>query len=97
MIGRLGPGYESSRIDQGHCLNCGKPMTGVGVLGAEDPEPSEGDILVCMYCSHVMEVRSGRAAELSDEAIKEMAGDPHMLEAIKFTSAYQRWAKDNPR
>jgi hypothetical protein len=97
MIGRIGPGYESRRVDQGVCLNCAKPMTGVGMLGADAPEPSEGDIMVCLYCSHVMEWTGSRLAELSDETIKEMAGDPEMLEAIKFTSAYQRWAKDNPR
>jgi hypothetical protein len=98
MIGRIGgPGvYQSRRVDQGQCLNCGTPLTGAGVLGEDAPQPSEGDIIVCLYCSHVMEVKGGRAAELSDEAIKDMAGDPEMLDTIKFTSAYQRWAKDNP-
>jgi hypothetical protein len=93
---RIGPGYKSQRLDQGHCLNCGKPLTGAGAL-ATDATPSEGDIMVCLYCSHVMEWTGERLAELSDETIKEIAGAPQMLETIKFTSADRRWTKDNPR
>lgn len=96
MSHRIGPDDKSLRIDQDKCLNCGEPLTGVAALDG-DAKPGEGDIMVCLYCSHVMEWTGERLVELSDEAIREMAGDPDMLEAVKFTSACQRWAKDNPR
>lgn len=95
MSHRIGPGYKSHRIDICGCLNCGKPLTGAGALDS-DALPSVGDVMVCLYCSHVMEWTGDKLAELSDEAIKEMAADPEMLDTIKFTAAYQRWAKDNP-
>jgi hypothetical protein len=62
-----------------------------------DAKPRKGAIMICLYCSHVMEWTGKRLAELSDAAIKDMAGDPEMLEHIKFTAAYQAWAKENPK
>jgi len=95
MSHRIGPGYHSRRIDQGRCLNCGAELTGVGALSHAN-KPRDGDITVCLYCSHVMEYKGGRVVELSDEAINDLAGDPEMLAAIQFTAAYQRWRKANP-
>jgi hypothetical protein len=54
----------------------------------------EGDITVCLYCSHVMEWTGEKFSELSDEAIEDIAGDPEMLEVIKLTEAYRRWNKE---
>ena len=96
MSHRLGPNYKSHRLGLGPCLNCGQPLTGVGALGSA-ALPSKGDLMVCLYCSHAMEWSGEALSELSDEAIKEMAGDPEMLDTIKFTSTYQKWARDNPK
>jgi hypothetical protein len=97
MTSRIGPGYESRRFDQGGvCLNCGEPLTGAGALSTA-AKPDKGDIMVCLYCSHVMEWTGERLAELSDGAIEEMAADPEMLKTIEFTAAYRRWAADNPK
>lgn len=78
------------------CLNCGKTLDVADALST-DAKPDKGDVMVCLYCSHVMEWTGKRVAELSDEAIKEMAADPEMLKIIEFTAAFQRWAKDNPK
>jgi hypothetical protein len=93
MTHRIGPGYESLRIGQSDCLNCGKPITGVGVLTRDAPRLSEGDIMVCMYCSHIMEWKAGKLAKLSDEAIKDIAGDKDVMDAVAFSTAFQRFRK----
>ena len=77
------------------CLNCGERLDVADALSS-GRKPDKGDLMVCLYCSHAMEWTGDRVAELSDEAIKEMAGDPDMLDVIQFTAAFQRWAKDNP-
>jgi hypothetical protein len=92
MTHRIGPGYQSARIDQGACLNCGKPLTGAGSLYA-DRVPEPGDVLVCAYCSHVMEWTGERLAEPSDETLKVIAGDKRMLDAVAFSTAFQRFGK----
>jgi DNA-directed RNA polymerase subunit RPC12/RpoP len=87
---------RSHPISPNACLNCGKRLDAADAFST-NAKPRKGDLMVCAYCSHVMEWTGKRLAELSDEAIKEMAGDPEMLQTIEFTSAYQQWAKDNPR
>jgi hypothetical protein len=93
MTHRIGPGYQSARINQGPCLNCGKPLTAAGSLYQGDRLPSEGDIMVCAYCSHVMHWTGERLAELSDEATKAIAGDKDLLATVRYTTAFQRFGK----
>lgn len=77
---------EPRRIKSGHCLNCGHELTGVG---GPESDPDLGDIMVCGYCSHIMEWTGETFAELSDEAMKDIAGDPDVIDAVKFTAAFQ--------
>ena len=81
------PARHISRIKSGHCTHCGHELTAVGADVAA--QPSLGDVLVCAYCSHVMEWTGDTFAELSDEAIKDIAGDPDVLAAVDFAHRFQ--------
>jgi hypothetical protein len=81
------PGRHISRLKQGHCLNCGHELTGVSAKTADPPSP--GDVMVCGYCSHIMEWTGDKVAELSDEAVKDIAGDPDVIDAVDFAARFQ--------
>jgi hypothetical protein len=93
MTHRIGPDYKSLRMSLGACLNCGEELTGVGRLDDEAVPQDGAAIMVCLYCSHAMEWVGGRLVELSDEAVKQMAGDKELTEATKFAGEFQRRGK----
>jgi DNA-directed RNA polymerase subunit RPC12/RpoP len=80
-----------ARLDQGRCLNCGKGLDAVTSL--EDSMPKQGSIMVCTYCGHLMEWTGERLAELSDEAIEEMAGDKDLLAMVELRDRFRRSLK----
>jgi DNA-directed RNA polymerase subunit RPC12/RpoP len=80
------------RFEQGRCLNCGRKLTGYSAFTAGGP--SAGDVMVCGYCSHIMEWDGDRVVELSDQAVKDIAGDPDVLAALEFARHFQ---KTDPR
>jgi hypothetical protein len=82
------------KFDLGPCLQCGKTLDGVTTKHQSLPDP--GDIMVCAYCSRVMEWDGAKLGELSDEAVKELAGDKDMLEAVDLVSKFQQSIKDKP-
>jgi DNA-directed RNA polymerase subunit RPC12/RpoP len=81
------PARHISRLTQGHCTNCGHELTGISAKTADQPKP--GDVLVCGYCSHIMEWNGDKLVELSDEAMKDIAGDADVLAAVDFAAAFQ--------
>jgi DNA-directed RNA polymerase subunit RPC12/RpoP len=78
-------------LHQGPCLNCGKDLDAVTGLG--DSMPERGSIMVCTYCGHLMEWTGERLAELSDEAIEEMAGDKDLLAMVELRDRFRRSLK----
>jgi hypothetical protein len=80
------------RFEQGDCLNCGHALTGISREG--DWTPAAGDIMVCGYCNHLMEWTGERLAELSDQAIKDLAGDKEVLASMAFAARFQRSIKE---
>ena len=81
--------FGTRRFDKmGKCLNCGAKMSGItGPL--DDPEPSSA-IMVCAYCGHIMEWNGEKLVELSDEAARDIAGDPDVIAAVNLAGAFQR-------
>jgi hypothetical protein len=79
-----------TRLEMGACLNCGQRLTSAGRVPHDDEKPEPGSIMVCIYCSHAMEWDGAKLTPMSDEAIKEMAGDKELLNAVAFTGAFQR-------
>lgn len=84
-----GPGakIETRKFKMGRCLNCRAPMSGLsGPKGA----PKPGSVMVCAYCSHVMEWNGKKLAPLSDEAIGDIAGDPDLRHVVEFTGQFRQ-------
>jgi len=80
---------RTRRVDQGPCLNCGRTLTAASAR--HDHAPAKGAIMVCAYCSHVMEWTGERLTELSDEALEAIAGDPELVGLVNVTGLFQRW------
>jgi hypothetical protein len=82
------PARHISRFKVGPCLKCGRPLTGIGASVPAEPKP--GDLMVCGYCSHIMEWAGDKVAELSDEARKAIEGDPDIEAALIFAAAFRQ-------
>lgn len=80
-------GASTRKFNQGRCLNCNAELSG---LTGPEGEPDAGSIMVCAYCSHIMEWTGDGFAELSDQAIKDIAGDPAVLAVAEFTALYRK-------
>jgi hypothetical protein len=81
-----------ARVPERHCLSCGKRLNSASVPGSEDPTPEPGNSTICLYCGHLMvfaEDMSLRA--LTDAEMVELAGDPQVLEVMRFIEAYKRY------
>jgi hypothetical protein len=76
------------RIQAEPCLNCGRPLSGIGVPKGGTPPPSDGDLAVCMYCSHIHVFDGGKMRNPTDAEMVEIAGDPDLLKVIKFNELY---------
>jgi hypothetical protein len=78
---------ETRKFKMGRCVNCGAPLTGLtGPSGA----PRAGAIMVCAYCSHVMEWSGRKLAPLSEAAIRDIGGDPDVLAAVELTGQLRK-------
>lgn len=68
------------------CVNCGKRM-GVASASPVDPDPrppQEGDVSVCLYCSHVMIFSADRTYRApTPEEMDEIASDPDVLNLLQ--------------
>jgi hypothetical protein len=76
------------RIEPGACLNCGAKLSGAGIVGGDAPPPNDGDIAVCIYCSHIHVFDGGKMRNPTDAEIVDMAGDPELLKVIKLGRLY---------
>ena len=76
------------RIQAEPCLNCGKTLSGIGVVEGGAPPPSDGDLAVCIYCSHIHVFDGGKLRSPTDAEIVDMAGDPDLLKVMKLNQLY---------
>ena len=83
-----GARLETRRFDMGPCLNCAAPLTGI-IGPADDPAPDRA-VMVCAYCGHIMEWTGKALAELSDQAQRDIAGDPDVIAAVELTDQFRR-------
>jgi hypothetical protein len=66
-------------IPKSACLSCGEPLEGATCVG-HDSAPAVGDVTICIYCGHLMAFDTDlKLRELSDEQVREMAGDGRIL------------------
>jgi hypothetical protein len=76
------------RIQAEPCLNCGKTLSGAGIVEGKAPTPNDGDLAVCMYCSHIHVFDGGKMRHPTDAEMAEFAGDPDLLKVMKFNELY---------
>jgi hypothetical protein len=79
---------EKRRVPASHCSSCGAKLTGVSrVRDQDEPEGPQGEpgaISMCLYCGHLMAFDERlQLRELNDEEIKDIAGDPRIIEMQK--------------
>ena len=79
----------SVRVDQGLCFNCGKKLTAISVPEGDVPLPGDGDLAICLYCSHIHVFDDGKLRNPTDAEIIDIAGDPDMLKVMKFNQRYR--------
>jgi hypothetical protein len=77
------------RTELDECLNCDHKLTAVGVVETTDtPPPKDGDLMVCLYCSHIHVFDSGKLRNPTDAEMVDFAGDPDLLKVMKFNELY---------
>jgi DNA-directed RNA polymerase subunit RPC12/RpoP len=79
--------WDNRRFKQGACLHCGKELDGIS--GPKGHDPQKGSIMVCGYCSYVMEWGGEGFAELSEAAMKELETEPDLKQALARTRAFR--------
>ena len=72
---------ESVRVPGCVCTACGCKLDGAAAIGQEGSvKPTAGDVTVCMECGHIMAYADSRTLRnLTDDEIKDVAGDPNIL------------------
>ena len=78
----------SVRVEPDVCLNCDRKLDAIDVVEGGTPQPSDGDLAVCMYCSHIHVFDGGKLRSPTDVEIVEMAADPDLLKVMKFNELY---------
>jgi hypothetical protein len=78
----------SVRTKPNTCLNCGKELDAVSVPKGDVPTPSDGDLAICMYCSHIHVFDGGKMRNPTDDEMVDFAGDPDLLKVMKFNKLY---------
>jgi|HubBroStandDraft_6_1064221.scaffolds.fasta_scaffold647247_2 hypothetical protein len=77
------------------CTNCGKVMDAASVAGKGDDTPTPGDITICFYCHHLMAFADDMTIrDLTDEEIKECAGDPTLVVAMKALARFKQLERE---
>jgi hypothetical protein len=79
------------------CLECGLILDGAFCVGNNNATPKDGDITICIRCGHVMAFSEDlRLRHLTDDEIKEVAGDQRIITAQKALENLKRekWNAD---
>lgn len=81
---------DAHRVKRAACINCGTELDGATSVkedGEFDNGPKDGDITVCIYCSHIMAFgKKGKFRELTDAEQLAIAGDPKVVAVVNAIS-----------
>jgi len=73
------------------CVNCGKVVdAATGVNKDYERAPKDGDVAICIYCSHIMVYDNGKVRNPEGQEIIDIAADPDILRAINVIGEYNR-------
>lgn len=82
---------EPYRVPPSKCTNCGHVPDAADTVSGNDKPPEVGDYTICLYCSHLMVYGDNMVLRNpNDLEMKEIAGDPGLLEAQAFVAEYRR-------
>jgi RNase P subunit RPR2 len=85
---------DGSRLPKSVCQNCGKPLDAAARPQADEPRPGPGDVTVCLGCGHIMVYADDmNLRHPTGEEMAEIAGDPEIIEAQRFSAHYRDVAK----
>jgi hypothetical protein len=80
----------SVRVPESKCINCGKKVDAADHTMLTPPlPPSDGDIMICLYCSHIHIYDGNKMREPTENEMVEIAGNSDMLDAVAFAGAFQ--------
>jgi hypothetical protein len=69
------------------CTNCGS----LNGMASGRVQPTPGSFTVCLYCHHLMVYGEGMVLrELTDDEMREIAGDPSLLNVMRIAEEYKR-------
>ena len=70
---------NSVKIRESNCLSCGYLLDAATPVEIDHP-PSSGDVTICIACGHIMAFGDElELRELTNEEIKDIAGNPVVL------------------
>ena len=75
------------------CPNCHTPLDRHAEVDSEIPEPTEGSVLICLYCATLSEVVDSKLIVPSASVIVDILGQegiPEVLSRLKYS------IKNNP-
>jgi acetyl-CoA carboxylase beta subunit len=83
---------SDQHIPQSPCLNCGKLLDGATCID-NDSMPDPGDVTICIYCGHLMMFDAQmRLRDLSDEKVRQVAGDGRIVAVQRARRVLERRA-----
>lgn len=84
---------KSTRHPLSACLDCGEMLDTATELDGE-ASPSPGDVTICLHCHHLMAYADDLTLRaLTDDEMRDIAGDPRVLTAMKVLGAFKEFEK----
>ena len=81
----------TTRLPPDPCVECGKPLDAAVFTADDKVVPRPGDISMCFYCGHLTAFTDDmRRRELNTEEIRDIAGDPILLQLQRARGEYLR-------
>lgn len=86
-MGRL----EDHEVPTHTCPNCGEQMDGaMDVTNSQSRPPEDGDIAICIYCSHIAIYENHQLRNPNDKEMEDIAGDIDVVHAINILGEFNR-------
>jgi hypothetical protein len=94
MAGRAVSRDPREGVKPSPCTACGKVMDSASIAETGDDPPSPGDVSICFYCHHLMAFADDMTLrDLTDEEIRDVAGDPRIVTAMKMLGEFKTHEK----
>lgn len=76
------------KVPVSNCTACGHELDGATAIDDNILAPKSGDVAICIHCGHLMAMDDQlNLRNLTDEEMKEVAGDPRIITLQKARKA----------